>query len=160
MSSNDNQAVKPRKVRGTATFHDDTGDMEFRAVQPGEPVQKNVKRSGSSTFYETDGQKDSSYVCHLKVSKTSADPAAEMEEQLQKLTAPLRKREGAKPRGKRLVDTPELTVYHNKRESKVSVLMTIDLQTEGEISAKLFYLTAEVNKCFAINRTSLIPQKK
>lgn len=144
-------------VRGRARINRETGDMEFRACQPGEPVQKNVKKVGQSSFYETEGQKDSSYVCHLKVSKGSADPAAEMEEQLERLTTSIRKKKLGKPRGKRLVDTPELTVYHDKRESKVSVLMTIDLQTEGELSSKLFNLTADVNKCFAINQKSLRP---
>ena len=160
MEKNNQEAVKPRKVRGTATYHDDTGDMEFRAVQPGEPVQKNVRKSGESSFYETEGKGRSSYVCHLKVDRDSADPAAEMDEQLQRLTASIRTRECAKPRGKRLMEKPGVTVYHNRQKSEVSVLMTIDLASEGELSAKLFNLTAEVNKCFAINRTSLTPPKK
>jgi len=160
MTSNREQAVKPRKVRGTATFHDDTGDMEFRASQPGEPVQRNVKKSGQSSFYETEGAGQSSYVCHLKVPKGIADPAAEMEEQLQKLTAPIRKLEPRQPRGRLLLESPAVNVWHNRKCGVVSVVMNIDLQTEGEISAKLFNLTAEVNKCFAINRTSLLPPKK
>lgn len=160
MTKNSQQAVKSRRVRGTATFNDETGDMTFRAVQPGEPVQKNVRRSGSSSFYETEGQGRSSYVCHLKVDRDSADPAAEMEEQLQRLTSPIRKKPVVRLRGRHLLDKDGVKVYHDRRCNQVSVLMSIDLDAEGEISAKLFNLTAEVNKCFAINRTSLTPQKK
>ena len=149
------KAGKPRKVRGTATFHEDTGDMEFRACQPGEPVQKNVKRVKDSSFYETEGTKESSYVAHLKVPKTSADPVAEMFEQLAEGTKRLQKKEPPKPKGRRLIDEPRLMVVHNAKENQVTVTMTIDLKAEGELSAKLFNLTSEVNKCFAINQKRL-----
>ena len=149
------KAGKPRKVRGTATFHEDTGDMEFRACQPGEPVQKNVKRVKGSSFYETEGTKESSYVAHLKVPKTSADPVAEMFEQLAEGTKRLQTKEPPKPKGQRLLDEPRLTVILNNKERNVSVRMTIDLTEEGELSAKLFNLTSEVNKCFAINQKRL-----
>lgn len=149
------KAGQPRKVRGTATFHEDTGDMEFRACQPGEPVQKNVKRVKGSSFYETEGTKESSYVAHLKVPKTSADPVAEMFEQLAEGTKRLQKKEPPKPKGRRLIDEPRLMVVHNAKENQVTVTMTIDLKAEGELSAKLFNLTSEVNKCFAINQKRL-----
>ena len=159
MSETRTKAEKPReKVRGTATFIRIGGmvqDFEFRGSIPGTPVQKNVRKLGNSSFYETEGARESSYICHLKVSKASADPAAEMFELLEDLTKPLQKKSPRKPRGKRLLERPDLTVYHNKKESEVTVLMTIDLEGEGEISAKLFNLTSEVNKCFAINQKSL-----
>ena len=136
MSETRTKAEKPReKVRGTATFIRIGGmvqDFEFRGSIPGTPVQKNVRKLGNSSFYETEGARESSYICHLKVSKASADPAAEMFELLED---------------------------HNKKESEVTVLMTIDLEGEGEISAKLFNLTSEVNKCFAINHRSLSLRK-
>lgn len=157
MSNEQTKAVKPRKVRGTATFHEETGDMEFRACQPGEPVQKNVKRVKGSSFYETEGTKESSYIAHLKVPKTSADPVGEMFEQLAEGTKRLQKKEPPKPKGRRLIDEPRLMVVHNAKENQVTVTMTIDLKAEGELSAKLFNLTSEVNKCFAINQKRLTP---
>lgn len=153
-------AVKPRRVRGTATFHDDTGCMEFRATQPSEPIQRNAKKKGASTFYETDGSGQSSYICHLKVDKSVSDPAAEMMEQLEYLTKDIQVKEYSKPRGKALLNTPEVSVYHNRKENKIKVQMTIDLNNEGELSAKLFTLTSEVNKCLAFNQTSLQKPKK
>ena len=131
--------------------------MEFRACQPGEPVQKNVKRVKDSSFYETEGTKESSYVAHLKVPKTSPDPVGEMFEQLAEGTKRLQKKEPPKPKGRRLIDEPRLMVVHNAKENQVTVTMTIDLKAEGELSAKLFNLTSEVNKCFAINQKRLTP---
>ena len=148
------------KVRGSAKINRETGDVEFTAAQPGDPVQRNVRKCGKSTFYETDGAQQCSYVCHLKVDKDSADPAAEMQQQLERLTACIRKREPRQPRGRLLLESPAVNVWHNRKCGVVSVVMNIDLQTEGEISAKLFNLTAEVNKCFAINSRSLLPRRK
>ena len=149
------KAVQPRRVRGTAIFHADNS-MEFQPQGEGQPVQRSVRKRGESRFYETQGEKASSYICHLKVGKDCADPAAEMEEQLDYFLKGMRKKEPGKPRGKRLMECPELTVYHNRQKCEVTVLMTIDLKQEGELSAKLFNLTSEVNKCFAINRKDLL----
>lgn len=159
-NKSNNQAAQPLKVRGQATIDTTTGDVEFKAYQQGEPVQRNVKKRGQSTFYETEGHGQSSYVCHLKVAKDSADPVAEMQEKLEYLTRGLTKKKPLLPKGKRLTSSENLVVIHNRQQNKVSVFMNIDLNSEGELSAKLFNLTAEVNKCFAINRTSLRQQSK
>ena len=149
----------PRKVRGVATFHDDDS-VEFAPYNSGgEPVQKNVRKRGDSRFYETDGEKQSSYVCHLKVGKDSEDPAAEMFDQLKYLTKSMQKKEPPVPRTKTLLDQKGLRVWHRRQEHKVIVQMELSTEGTAELSSKLFNLTAEVNKCFAINRTSLRPQK-
>ena len=145
------------KVRGTSTIDRETGDVTFRACQPSDPVQKNVKKVGSSSFYETEGAKQSSYVCHLRVDKDCEDPAAEMQEQLNKLTASIQRKAPAAPRGKFLLNREDVVVVHNQTQREVTVRLTINLQTEGEVSAKLFNLISEVNKCFAINQKELIP---
>lgn len=144
-------------VRGTAKIDRETGDINFRAAQAGDPVQRNVKKYGKSSFYETEGAKQSSYVCHLKVDKDAADPVADMRDQLEHLTASIRKKEPAAPRGKFLLDKPGLVVIHNRKASEVNVRLTIDLKSEGMLSFKLFNLVSEVNKCFAINQKELIP---
>ena len=148
---------KTMTVRGTARIDRETGDVNFRAAQSGEPVQRNVKKYGKSSFYETEGEKQSSYVCHLKVDKDAVDPVADMRDQLEHLTANLRKKEPAAPRGKFLLDKPGLVVIHNRKAGEVSVRLTIDLRSEGMLSFKLFNLVSEVNKCFAINQKELTP---
>ena len=145
------------KVRGTSTIDRETGSVEFRPAQPGDPVQRNVKKFGKSSFYETEGEKTSSYVCHLKVDKDCEDPAAEMQEQLDRLTSSIRKKEPATPRGKFLMNRDDVVVVHSSKNNSVSVRLTIDLSTEGEVSSKLFNLISEVNKCFVINQKRLRP---
>lgn len=147
------------RVRGSSLIDTTTGDFEFKASQPGNPVKKNERKRGQSNFYETEGVKDCNYVCHIKVPKDCPDPATAMMEELEYLTRPLVKKPMVFPRGKRLLDSENLVVVHNRKDSKVIVQMAIDLLEVGELSSKLFNLTAEVNKCFAINRTSLLPRK-
>ena len=60
-------------MRGVATFHDDDS-VEFSPYKDGTPVQKDVKKKGESRFYETEGEKTSSYVAHLKVPKNRQTP--------------------------------------------------------------------------------------
>ena len=43
----DKKAAEPRRVRGTATFHDDMS-VEFVPQGKGEPVQRNVKKVGEA----------------------------------------------------------------------------------------------------------------
>ena len=149
----------PRKVRGVATFHNDDS-VEFVPYNVGDPVQKCVRKKGESRFYETEGEKQSSYVCHLKVDKDCDDPAAEMFDQLRDLTKPLQKKEPAAPRSKALMETEGLRVWHRRQEHKIVVQMEISTEGTCELSTKLLNLTAEVNKCLAINRTSLLSQKR
>ena len=56
-NSKSNKSSAPLKVRGQATINIETGDVDFRAYQQGEPVQRNVKKQGGSSFYETEGRK-------------------------------------------------------------------------------------------------------
>lgn len=151
------------KVRGTATFIKEDGevrDFEFVGQQPGVPVQRSVKKRGESRFYETEGEKQSSYVAHLKVAKDATDPVAEMQEQLDYFTRSMRKTEQKPPRSKALLDKPGVTVWHRQKEHKVIVRMEIMTDTGQELSGQLFNLTSEVNKCFAINRVSLSRQSR
>ena len=148
------------KVRGTATFNDEDRSFEFTPYQEGDPVQKCVRKKGESRFYETDGEKKSSYVAHLKVDKDCQDPAAEMFAQLHDFTKTLIKKEPSPPKSKALMDKPRVKVWHRTKENKILVQMEISTDGGGELSSKLFNLTAEVNKCFAINRNSLLPVKQ
>ena len=63
--------------RGTATIYEDDS-IEFRPCGKGEPSQRNVKRSGASKFYQTNGEKESNYVAHLMAPKDALDPVGDM----------------------------------------------------------------------------------
>ena len=159
MSEQKTARPRPRKVRGTAVFHGDDS-MEFVPQQEGQPVQKSVRKLGESRFYETEGEKQSSYVAHLKVDKSSADPAAEMFEQLALLAKPLMKQQPPMPRSKVLLDDTNIHVWHEKADNKVVIMMEVDTTASGELSSQVYNLTIRVHKCFAINETSLRPPKK
>lgn len=58
-----------------------------------------------------------------------------------------------------LLDLPDAKVWHDRREKKVRVELTIPTVCV-DMTATLLNLTSQVTKCFAINRTSLLPRKK
>ena len=62
---------KPRRVRGTGIFDTAASTFSFQPMGEGEPVRHNVRKKGESQFFETKGEKQSSYICHLKVSRDS-----------------------------------------------------------------------------------------
>jgi hypothetical protein len=146
---------KPRRVRGTGIFDTAASTFSFQPMGEGEPVRHNVRKKGESQFFETKGEKQSSYICHLKVSKDSPDPAAEMQEQLEYFTKGIRLKEPSPPKSTRLLDKPGLQVWHRRQEKKVVIMMEVELGNELEMSSRLFNLTQEVTKCFAINQKKL-----
>jgi hypothetical protein len=154
MTQQDNKADKPRKVRGTATIYDDNR-VEFVPQAEGTPQRKNEKKRGQSTFYHTNGEKESSIVAHLRVPANCEDPAAEMFEQLHYFTKDLLSKEPPKPAQKKLLEKEGVSVWHQKKAHMVVVRMEISTDTEMELSAILFNLTSEVNKCFLFNRRFL-----
>ena len=60
---------KPIKTRGHGTYDPATGTFNFMPSLPGEPVQKAVRKLGESKLYETEGEKHSSIIVHLKVDR-------------------------------------------------------------------------------------------
>ena len=82
-----NMPKETKRIRGTARFYEDES-FDFIPQQQGAPVQKEVTRVRKSTSYQTNGEKESSYVVHLNVDANSTDPAAELTDNL--LPAPLK----------------------------------------------------------------------
>lgn len=158
MTRQEPKADKPRKVRGTATIYGDNR-VEFVPQAEGTPQQKNLRKRGQSTFYHTNGEKESSIVAHLRVPADCEDPAAEMFEQLHYFTKDMLSKEPQKPAQKKMLEREGVSVWHIRKDHKVVVRMEICTDTEMELSSILFNLTSEVNKCLAINRHSLNQQK-
>lgn len=158
MTQQENKADKPRKVRGTATIYDDNR-ITFQPQTEGVPQQRDVKKKGLSTFYHTSGEKDSSIVAHLKVPSDCEDPAARMFEELFHFTKDIIKKDPKMPQQRKLLDKEQVSVWHRRKEHEVAVLMKIRTDVDLELSNQLFNLTSEVNKCLAINKTSLMRQK-
>lgn len=147
---------KPIKTRGHGTYDPATGKFNFIPSLPGEPVQKAVRKLGESKLYETEGEKHSSIIVHLKVDRNTADPRTELFDQLEHLTRPLAAggEEPLAPPRKCLESTDVLKIWHNRRTRKIVVQMEIATDTGRDPSDALFQLSAATNKCFAINRKS------
>ena len=150
---------KPRKVRGWMTLHSDDS-LEFRPSAEGTAAKVGEKKRGNSSFYRTAGEKESSVVAHLRVDASCEDPVAQMYEDLAALTKGQTQKEPPLPRSRKLMERPGVQVWHRQKEHKVVVVMEISTDTVQELSGQLFNLTSEVNKCFAINRTSLLRPRK
>jgi len=159
MSTTTTKQAEPRRVRGTATFHDDMS-VEFTPQGEGEPVQKNVRKKGGSRFYETEGRKESSIVAHLKIPRDTPDPAAALEEELDFFIRGMRLKEpSATCKGKLLMDESDAKVWHNRVKQEVVVRVVVPT-TVPDVSTYLLTAIANVNKCLYINKASLTPPRK
>ena len=74
--------------RGKATIFEDDS-IEFRPDGKGQPVQRDVRKSGRSKFYQTNGEKESNYVAHLSAPVASIDPVGDMLKDFDNLTREL-----------------------------------------------------------------------
>ena len=109
-----------------------------------------LKQLGASSFYKSEGEKESSYSLHLNVDGKSADPVGEMFDQFLHLTESERK---AAPKlddmtqGRMLYDNGgSVKVWLDRELHKVSVLTTLDctrnierdlLQAQSQVSVTL-----------------------
>lgn len=145
--------------RGTATIYEDDS-IEFRPCAKGEPSQKNVKRSGSSKFYETNGEKESSYVAHLMTSKESIDPVGDMLKDFGTLTKELQPQLPEEPRTKPLMKKDGLSVYLDAKEHKLKVFCEIllDAETTAYSPADWAYtlIAQPLNICFTSKRKDIL----
>lgn len=109
-----------------------------------------LKQLGNSSFYKSEGEKESSYSLHLNVDGKSADPVGEMYDQFMHLTENERKVQpklDALTQGRMLYDNGDsVKVWLDRELHKVSVLTTLDctrnierdlLQAQAQVSVTL-----------------------
>ena len=109
-----------------------------------------LKQLGNSSFYKSEGEKESSYSLHLNVDGKSADPVGEMYDQFMHLTENERKVQpklDALTQGRMLYDNGNsVKVWLDRELHKVSVLTTLDctrnlerdlLQAQAQVSVTL-----------------------
>ena len=145
--------------RGTATIYEDDS-IEFRPFAKGEPSQRNVKRSGSSKFYQTNGEKESNYVAHLMASRDSLDPIGDMLRDFETLTRELEPKLPKEPRTKPLLKKDDMSVYLDKKEHKIRIYAEIllDANKNPYSPADWAFTTigAPLSQCFTSNRKSIL----
>ena len=81
-------------------------------MEPRESNRKMIKQKGKSSFYKSEGEKESSYSIHINVDANDPDPVATMQEQFAELTkGELKSELKLKVKGKMLYESPQLKVY-------------------------------------------------
>jgi len=104
-------------------------DNGVQIIAPQETTGSNrrmIKQKGKSSFYKSEGEKDSSYSIHINVPADCPDPVAVMQEQFNELVkGELKSEPKLAVKGKLLYDDKQLQVYLNKTQKTVVIKTTI-----------------------------------
>ena len=120
-----------------------------------ESNRKTIKQKGKSSFYKSEGEKDSSYSIHINVDANDPDPVATMQERFAELTkGELKSELKLKVKGKLLYDTPKLKVYLNKTSKQVVLQTTLDCGPT--IERELLQLQGDMGKIIGANYSEII----
>ena len=122
-----------------------------------------VKQLGNSSFYKSEGEKESSWSLHLNVdAKDCADPVGALYEQFDLLTAGQRKTEPKLPegsQGRMLFDNGQgLQVWLDTEKGKVSILTTLDCGTD--VDRQLLQAQATMNVTLGRYRNEILNHKQ
>ena len=127
-------------------------------MEPRESNRKMIKQKGKSSFYKSEGEKESSYSIHINVDANDPDPVATMQERFTELTkGELKSELKMQVKGKLLYESPKLKVYLNKTNKQVIIQSTLDcgptverelLQLQGDMGRVIGANYAEILKVF------------
>jgi len=126
-------------TKGKLNRWEGTDYVEFVPTGTRESNRKMLKQLGNSSFYKSEGEKESSYSLHLNVDGKSEDPVAEMFEQFKVLTAEQQKQKPSLSEvgeGRMLYDNGEsLQVWLDSAKGEVSILtkLTCSPQIERQL---------------------------
>ena len=136
-------------------------DNDVVVVNPETPKESNrkmIKQKGKSSFYKSEGEKESSYSIHINVDANDPDPVATMQEQFAELTkGELKSELKLKVKGKLLYENPKLKVYLNKTQKQVIIQTNLDCGPTVE--RELLQLQAEMAKVIGANYNEIIRVK-
>ena len=122
---------------------------------PKESNRKMIKQKGKSSFYKSEGEKESSYSIHINVDANDPDPVATMQEHFNELTkGELKSELKLIVKGKLLYETPVLKVYLNKMLKKVVIQTTLDCGPT--IERELLQLQGDMGRVIGANYSEII----
>ena len=120
-----------------------------------ESNRRMIKQKGKSSFYKSEGEKESSYSIHINVDANDPDPVATMQEQFVELTkGELKSELKMKVKGKLLYESPNLKVYLNKTTRQVTLQTTIDCSPT--IERELLQLQGDMGRVIGANYSEII----
>ena len=138
------------------------GYREFIPQGSRENQREMLKQLGESSFYKTNGKKDSSWSVHLNCDGKSEDPVGELLDQFLLLTEGERKHLPKLPEcseGRMLLDNGMgLQVWLDRERGKVSILTELECNTN--IERMLLQAQSQMNVCIARNRTEILNNNK
>ena len=121
-----------------------------------------LKQLGGSSFYKSEGEKESSYSLHLNVDGESQDPVAEMAELFINLTKDQQKTKPQMPealQGRMLFDdNSSLQVWLDTERNEL--LIQTRLQCSPQIERQLLQAQAQMNVCIGRHRQEIINNSK
>ena len=127
-------------------------------VNPQEPRESNrkiIKQKGKSSFYKSEGEKESSFSIHINVDANDPDPVATMQERFNELTKGELKGElKLQVKGKLIYDTPVLQIYLNKTQRQVIIKTTLDCGPT--IERELLQLQGDMGRVIEANYSEII----
>ena len=133
-------------------------DNDVVVVNPETPKESNrkmIKQKGKSSFYKSEGEKESSYSIHINVDANDPDPVATMQEYFNELTkGELKSELKMIVKGKLLYETPVLKVYLNKTQKQVIIQTNLDCGPTVE--RELLQLQAEMAKVIGANYSEIL----
>ena len=133
-------------------------DNDVVVVNPETPKESNrkmIKQKGKSSFYKSEGEKESSYSIHINVDANDPDPVATMQEQSTELTkGELKSELKLKVKGKMLYESPQLKVYLNKTTRQVILQTTIGCSPT--IERELLQLQGDMGRVIGANYSEII----
>ena len=136
----------------------DNGYKEF-IPQGQKPSNRTMlKQLGNSSFYKSEGEKESSYSLHLNVDGKSEDPVAEMFDIFMHLTEDQRKHLPKLPEGsegRMLLDNGQgLQVWLDTTNAKLTVMAQLDCT--HDIERQLLQAQSQMNVCVGRHRQELV----
>jgi hypothetical protein len=160
---NNHLVSRPRRkadssVKGRLNRWEGSDYVEFVPTGTRESNRKMLKQLGNSSFYKSEGEKESSYSVHLNCDGKSEDPVRELLDQFLLLTEEKRKQLPKLPEGsegRMLLDNGTgLQIWHDREHGKVSILTELDCN--ANIERMLLQAQSQMNVCIARNRKDII----
>ena len=135
------------------------GYAEFVPVGSKPSNRTMLKQLGGSSFYKSEGEKDSSWSLHLNVdAKDCADPVAALHEQFLFLTEGEQKQKPKLPEGsegRMLLDNGQgLQVWLDTTNAKLTVMAQLDCT--HDIERQLLQAQSQMNVCVGRHRQELV----
>lgn len=160
---NNSMVSRPRRkpdssTKGKLNRWEGSDYVEFVPTGTRESNRKMLKQLGNSSFYKSEGEKESSYSVHLNCDGKSEDPVGELLDQFLVLTEVQRKALPKLPEGsegRMLLDNGMgLQIWLDRERGKVSILTELDCGPN--IDRQLLQAEGQMNVCIARNRQEII----